>query len=52
MTYIGNTPRFSVCTRDTPPVELFATPSKQAAHAYATPADDVWDWTTAKVVKE
>ena len=52
MINMNNCPRYSVCTRDTPPVELFATPSKQAAHAYATPADDVWDWATGKVVKE
>ena len=52
MTYIGNTPAFSVCTRDTPPRELLATTSKQAALTFATASDDVWDWALGKVITE
>ena len=44
--------RFSVCTRETPPVELLATNSKQAAFAFATTSEDVWDWRSGEVITE
>jgi len=44
--------RFSVCTPGEPPVEVFATNSRQEALAVATTAEVVYDWTTGKVVTE